>query len=355
MTEEKLLIENNQLRNIIIQQQLELAKYKSIKQVSSMSFTNCYDLWLKSQKKKIQSSTYHEYVSIYKRDIKPYFENYNLSDITSGDIEAFYQSKLSQGLSVHTVHRMHANLFTMFKFAITNDKLLVNPFDKVTRPKDNYQYIANYYNIDQLIELINISRSNKIFPAILFAAILGLRRSEILGLKWDAINFNNKCLMVKRKVTRNKSLKKDELSNNLKTQASYRTLPLPHVLQTYLCKLKELQSTRAQSYDYCKTYLDYICVDSSGKLLTLNTITNSFRYLIQVNGFPKIRFHDLRHSCATMLIHLGYSMKEIQMWLGHSNYNTTAKFYTHISLDDKTRMANKLNDVFSNIVRDLSE
>ncbi len=215
---------------------------------------------------------------------------------------------------------------------------------KVKRPKETERFLTNYYSVDQLVELFEISKDCRIYTPIILAGLLGLRRSEIIGLKWEAINFSAGTISIKRKAVKDKASNKDIISSKLKTAFSYRILPLPFALLDYLKRLKKHQARQAKSPSYSKDYLKYICLKSNGTRITLDEVTNGFHRLIQRHGLDKILFHDLRHSCATMLLHLNYSMKQIQEWLGHSNYQTTANIYTHVSVKDKEDMANTINN-----------
>lgn len=93
-------------------------------------------------------------------------------------------------------------------------------------------------------------------------------------------------------------------------------------------------------------YVDYVWVDDLGKLVNPNTLTCHFKSLLAQNGLPPIRFHELRHSCASLLIACGVSMKEIQEWLGHSAISTTADIYSHLNYSSKLNIANTLTNVF---------
>ena len=93
---------------------------------------------------------------------------------------------------------------------------------------------------------------------------------------------------------------------------------------------------------YCKEYKDYICVDDMGHLVTPDYVTRVFREMLVKNGFRPIRYHDLRHSCASLLIKNKVTMKEVQMWLGHSSFSTTANIYAHIDVDSKMEAANMI-------------
>ena len=99
---------------------------------------------------------------------------------------------------------------------------------------------------------------------------------------------------------------------------------------------------------YNKKYLDYVCVDPLGNILKPQTVTEHFQVILERNGLKKIRFHDLRHSCASLMLANGVSMKEIQEWLGHSTISTTANIYTHVDAESKRESARIIDNVLSN-------
>ena len=150
------------------------------------------------------------------------------------------------------------------------------------------------------------------------------------------MSFNDNTIQIRRKAIRDRSSRKDVVSTSLKTQSSYRTLVMPEPVRSFLLKL------RAQHRNS-----DFILVDEKGQRISLNTVTNRFRALLQREGLPKIRFHDLRHSCATILLNEGVDLKEIQDWLGHSNVNTTANLYLHTDMKSKRKLAERLEQVIS--------
>jgi len=129
-----------------------------------------------------------------------------------------------------------------------------------------------------------------------------------------------------------------------KNKSSHRTLPLVGEFHDILSKLKENQ----QEYrllcgrSYNTKYLDYICVDEMGNRIKPNFITDNFRNILEKNNLRRIRFHDLRHTAASLLLNAGVSMKEIQEWLGHSDFGTTANIYGHLDVKAKLRSADAM-------------
>ena len=129
-----------------------------------------------------------------------------------------------------------------------------------------------------------------------------------------------------------------------KTKSSYRTLPLVPPFEELLRRLKreQLVNQKVCGAAYCKEYLDYIYVNAMGELVKPNFITQHFEIVLKNHGLKKIRFHDLRHSCASLLYANGVSLKEIQEWLGHSDIGTTSNIYTHLDYSSKVSSANAI-------------
>ncbi len=183
---------------------------------------------------------------------------------------------------------------------------------------------------------------------IFLAAFYGLRRSEILGLRWSSIDFNTGWFYIDTTVVREKigdNIVSSVRENTTKTQYSKRMLPLCQYTYNYFQSVRQHQLGQVSlcGASYNMNYLDFVCVDDMGMLLQPDFVSHKFSGLLQKYGLRHIRFHDLRHSCATIMLYLGYTMKDIQTWLGHSNYNFTANTYVHSSKESHMQMAQSLS------------
>lgn len=285
-------------------------------------------------------------------NISKYFKNMRLKlkDLKPYHIEGFYKSEYARGLSSNSVLKYHVLIRECLQYAFINDLVLVNVADKVKRPKVE-KFKASFYDIKEIEKLFEVIQDNECKLPIMLTAMYGFRRSEVLGLKWNAIDFENKLISVQHKVLETKIDGKREiyLSDKLKNQTSNRTLPLlPQAGKLLLDKKNEIEKNKVligKSYD--NRYLDYVCVDNLGRLILPNRLTKNFIKILRKNNLRKIRFHDLRHSCASIMLSNGVPMKQIQEWLGHADFSTTANIYSHLDYSTKLNSANTMTNVFA--------
>ena len=309
--------------------------------------------WLISIKNTIEENTYDSYKVIVNK-ICDYFQDKNilLNDLKPVEIQKFYNFLYSKELTGNTVLHYHNVIRKALQTALKLDLILSNPADRVERPKKE-QFIGSFYSQAELNTLFTLIKDDPLQIVIYLASFYGLRRSEVLGLKWDAFDFDNKTITIKHKAieTRKDNKRVILLKDKTKNQSSYRTLPLVDdiivILQEHKKQIDENKKLCGNSYN--KKYLDYICVDSMGKLFRPEYVTDHFTLIMDKNKdiLKKIRFHDLRHSCASLLLAKGIPMKEIQDWLGHSTYSTTANIYAHLEKDTKNKSANVLSNVLT--------
>lgn len=302
--------------------------------------------WLESHKNNLEENTYDSYFTIVIK-ISEYFsgKNITLESLKPINIQEFYNSLYKKGLSTNTVLHYHANIRKALSMAVKLDIIPSNPADKIERPK-KAQFIGDFYTLTELQLLFEKTKGDPLELVILITSFYGLRRSEVLGLKWSSIDFEKNIITIKHKVVQRNAKKNRSmlLKDKTKNKSSYRSLPLLPVITDILKKHKEkIKEDKKMCGDsYITEYEDYICVDSIGKLFRPEYVTDHFKLLLKNNGLRHIRFHDLRHSCASLLLSKGVPMKAIQEWLGHSTYSTTANFYTHLEDNYKTESANVL-------------
>jgi integrase len=220
-----------------------------------------------------------------------------------------------------------------------------NPADIVDRPKVD-EFIGAFCDADDMEKLLTAVRGTKIeLPVML--GFYGFRRSEIVGLKWDAVDFKQNTITIQYTVTACSLDGKMQIvgKDRAKNKSSRRTLPMIPALCDKLMRMRDEQTEyrRLCGRSYNKEFLEFVCVDEMGDRINPNYISSAFQNTLKKHNLKKIRFHDLRHSCASLLLANGVSMKQIQEWLGHSNFSTTANIYAHLAFDSKLASADALN------------
>ena len=312
-------------------------------QKGDILFTDFLLKWLRVAKSTVKLTTYASYEMMATRIIIPYFETLNikLKELTTEDIQEFYSAQLER-VSANTVIHYHAVIHRALKYAVKIKTIQSNPAVNVERPRKE-KFIGSFYDKKEINTLFDIIQGHPLEVAIKLAAFYGLRREEIIGLKWTAIDFENNTLTIQHTVTEcNLDGKHIEVaSDTAKTDSSLRTMPLVTNFREMLLAKKEKQEhyRKLCGRSYCKEYLDYIFVNEMGERWKPRYLSDGFKRILEQNGLRRIRFHDLRHTCASLLLANNVPMKKIQEWLGHSDFSTTANIYAHLDYQSKISSA----------------
>lgn len=296
--------------------------------------------WLEKHKHNIELSTNGGYEGNVKRTAN-YFNDLSitLQELRTKHIQEYYDHlQATRNLKWNTIKRYHANIRKALEDAIILELIDNNPADHIEHKKVE-QYIAEHYNAEELKQLFEIAKGELIEPIILVTAYYGLRKEETLGLKWDAIDFENGTITIKHVVTNGVVNGKRVIvkKNRTKGMSSYRTLPLIGDIEKLLLKEKAKQEENKKIFgNTYKNEENYIFTDEEGNLIKPDRVNRRFKRLLENNNLKYIRFHDLRHSCATLLLSLGFTLEEIQIWLGHSTIKTTEIYANNIVLNKTT-------------------
>ena len=312
-----------------------------------LQFIDYMKKWLKMIKSSVEETTYIGYEGVINGRLTDYFGNKDitLQDIKPKHIQDFYSHLLEEGLSGNTVKHYHANIRKALQYAMRTDIIPSNPADKVELPKIQ-KYNPSFYTSDEVKGLLSEVVGTKLEIPVMIDCFYGFRRSEVIGLKWSAIDFEKKTITINHTITQSngKLIIRDKTKNN----SSKRSLPLEPIVETFLLELKERQEENKKicGNSYNKDWLEYICVDDCGNLIRPDYVTETFLKLLKKRKLRQIRFHDLRHTCASILLKNGANMKEIQAWLGHSTYNTTADIYAHLDTSSVCNTGKVISNVF---------
>ncbi len=310
---------------------------------ADMLFVDYLLEWLEIAKGRLAIATYSSYTGLIKSSIEPYFRQKKLTlrELEARHIQSFYSEKLKV-VKPNTVIHYHAIIHSALKYAVKTDMIIQNVASKVDRPRKN-DFQPVFLSAEETQKMFEAIKETRLELPVLVAAFYGLRRGEVLGLKWDAIDFERGTISIKRTVTSiNLGGKYQEIEKeSAKTKSSLRTLPLVGSFKDYFMQVKEAQELNKKVCGNCYNYQydGYVFVDEMGERLKAHYLTSRFPELLEKKGLRRMRFHDLRHSCASLLLANGVPLKHIQEWLGHSDFSTTANIYAHLDYSAKISSA----------------
>lgn len=315
---------------------------------SDMLFADYLLEWLEIAKGRLAIATYSSYTSIIKNPLEPYFRKKKLTlrELEARHLQMFYSEMLKKVKS-NTVIHYHAVIHSALKYAVKTDMLVQNVADKVDRPKKN-DFQPVFLTADEMQKMFEALRGTKLELPVLVAAFYGFRRGEVMGLKWDAIDFERGTISIKRTITTvmEDGVYREVEQQSAKTKSSLRTLPLVGSFREIFMQVKEAQELNKKICGNCYNYEydGFVFVDEMGYRMRLDYLTSEFPKFLKRHGMEKMRFHDLRHSCASLLLANGVPLKHIQEWLGHSDFTTTANIYAHLDYSSKISSAQAMEN-----------
>ena len=283
--------------------------------------------WLEDfAKADLAPRTYHNYKLQIREHIVPAFGTMKLSKLDTPNIQALYSAKLRDGLKPSSVRYIHAVLHRALSKAVELRLIARNPAASADPPKVRHEEITPL-SMDQTRVFLDAARRQKYEALYVLSLTCGLRIGESLGLKWSDIDLEAGTLRVNRQLQRIRGgggLVFSEPKN-----ASRRTIDLP---QRALEALRTHRQHQLEEKSRVSSYEDTDLVFATGKGTPLdaqNIVNRHFKPLLRRAGLPDIRWHDLRHTCATLLLERGVHPKLVQHLLGHASITMTLDRYSH--------------------------
>lgn len=335
-----------------------IEKYKYLEKSDHPSKMADYLLmWKNLRKSEVAETTYDGYHTYIDRHLIPYFKNLNLNiqDITAGHIFD-YVNYLSNdggrkdnkigGQSNTSIRKIISILRQVFDYAVLYGDIKINPAAQVPMPKrtNNKEQREVFLTAEDAQRMLDAFRDEDIGPIVFITLYYGLRKSEALGLRWQAVDFENDTITINHTVVFNGHIVRKD---STKTYTSRRTYQLLPDVKTLLLKLKAKQEDYAKRLGSEYHVNDYIFKNDNGTPFRPDTLTRSFQRALIRHGLPTMRFHDLRHSTASILVDKGWDINNIKEWLGHADISTTANIYAHISHRKKISLAKDLDKMLT--------
>ncbi len=293
--------------------------------------------WLNTTKNTLRFSTFKRYEQIVRVHLIPGLGGIKLKNLSPTPIQDLYQKKI-KALSPRTVQYIHATLRRALAHAVRLGLLTRNVADLVDPPRLIKKEITPL-DLEEVNRLFKTIEGHPLEALFVLAVTTGLRRGEILGLQWKDIDLDKRTLQVQRSLSLTKG---GPTFNSPKTNKSKRNVGLSKVCVKALIKHKSLQENKSWAKDY-----GLVFPNKEGEPRRANNVLNATFELIKTKGnLPDIRFHDLRHTCATLLLGKGVHPKIVQELLGHSTISITLDTYSHVLPNLQEKAVEAMEDIF---------
>lgn len=319
--------------------------------------------WLNEIQYEIRDSTLQAYRQEINAHIIPILGNFVLKDININSIKYFFDTEFNDCLNklesneknyMQSIKKHLCTLSSMLDFAVEENAILENPVPKIKKrlvKKLNQYKITREiepYSWDELMQLkeIVLNANIHIEAAVIIAIYTGLRKEEILGLRWQDVNFDNKTLHIRNTCTKVGS--KIVYSEKTKTSKSKRIIPMFEDLYNYLINLQKKQENNRNFFGDGYIDTDLICVWSDGKPIKPDNLSRRFKQLLTDNNLRIIRFYDLRHSFGSVIFNATGDIKVVSDLLGHSNISTTSDIYVKTNEQHKANAIKTINNRMGN-------
>ncbi|MBZ5753033.1 site-specific integrase [Metabacillus rhizolycopersici] len=312
--------------------------------LTQISYSKYMEEWFQERKSRLQKSTFETHSIFYRNVIKPKLGHLKLQQIAPMQIQKFINDLVNDtSYSEHTVHLIFRIVSSSLKKAKVLKLIKDNPTEGITLPKVKRKEIS-VWSLEQvnffIKEAKKIKRLTRCHIGFLIAIYTGMRQGEILGLRWKDIDFEQHTIFVRQTLTQNA-----EIKAGAKNEASIRSIHIPdklvNELKIYRKQVVQEKLVHGQSYNDN----DLVVCTRAGKPMIPRNFRKEFYNLIEKIDLPKIRFHDLRHTHATILIQQNVNVKLISERLGHADIETTLNTYSHVLPDMQKSVSDKLDKI----------
>lgn len=310
-------------------------------------FITAIEEWLAEKKRTIRPDSYESYQCNYYKHIKPYFgpKKLRIEEVTPRIIQRYVRDKEESGQSRKSIRKHLVILNGVFKEGIALGELTFNPCANVkVKGKDEERFEGTAYEISTAKKLLNAVKGDPVEPAVYLGLFLGLRRSEVVGLRWKDVDMENGIVHIRNTVVKFNTVSELEKT---KSRASKRDLYMPNALKEFLQTVWDRQDQERKLTGRAYSEDEHICQWADGTVFQPDYVSRRFAKLLDKNHLPKIRFHDLRHTAGSMLVNSGHTIKQVQEFLGHEKASTTLDIYSHVSLEGKKNTAVAMDELLT--------
>jgi integrase len=309
------------------------------------------DTWLWEYKRpSVRPLTFDSYEMLVRKHLKPALGNIPLRDLQPEHVQRFYNEKAREGCSARTIRYLHTLLYGTLAQAEKNQLIARNIASLVKPPRKERKEMQTL-TLQQVTDgLLPALTEDRLFAAVFLLFGTGLRRGELLALRWRDVNLETGVLHVRQTLARvrNHGAREGEKKTRLafqepKTAYSRRTVPIPEGCLVALRQHKARQAEERLLLGSAYEDPELVFCWPDGRPINPRHLNTHFDKILKRAGLPPVRLHDLRHTFATLMLELGESPKTVQAMLGHSSVAITLDIYSHVSLELEKKAASRLN------------
>ena len=319
-----------------------------------MFFHDYLDKWLEGKKPTLELTTYEGY-QYRAKSIREYFREHPvlLTELKPQDVHDFYVSLLTKehgvgkrrtiGYSNRSIKDIALVLKACLAEAVDMEILKRSPAARVKVPKKPEEYkLRPYVSSEQCADFLEAIRGHRLELLFTFAIFYGMRRSEILGLRWSAIRDGK--IYVEHTISK---MKTTQAKDRAKTEAGYRSYPLTPEIEAQLAQIRQAQDANRSLFGSDYQESDYVFTWEDGHPYSTDYITKEFKKVVRANEnlSSALTLHSLRASWISILVHKGVDIKDIQTWVGHRDIQTTMNIYASTTEKEQAEVAKKMSDM----------
>lgn len=298
----------------------------------------------------LKITTYQSYLITYRKHIQDSSVGRKKIDkVKPLDLQNFYNQKIKEGYNSKTVRIINVIINGALEMAYRQRLILENPNRFTTIPK-KVKYEATVLSEDEVKRIITETREEALYPIVVTTLGTGMRKGEVMALRWQDIDFEGKKIYIRRNLCR---VEEPELDAKGHRRVTYELLEpknkksmrvIPMLEEVYFALMEQKRRQDIEKEQYIEIYEDrgFVFANPIGNYLPQRSFMDDYYDFLQKYGIKKVRFHDLRHTFASLLIESDVSMKVVQELLGHSTITTSMDIYTHVSQKKKVQEIKKL-------------
>ena len=328
---------------------LSEAKYEDshgdISSSTDMTVDAWFNYWISEIKAKtVRWSTLGSYKDRYNINVKELIGNMIVSDVKPMHCQNVLNVMDNNGYVGSSMARTKATLSAMFSDACENGLIAVNPVTKSVKCPKKPEKNTRVLTLDEQERFLTAARESINYYHFLFILQTGVRSSELRGLKWGDVDFQNRIIHIRRNVTHDSNNNRF-ITGELKTSSGQRDIPMTKTAYDLLMDMKHQQANRKPkviSFEFA----DHVFLNRNGKLLPNSNYDRYLEKLCHKAGIEKISMHTLRHTFATRCIESGMKPKTLQKILGHANISMTMDLYVHVTEDEKAKEMQKFEKMY---------